>query len=78
MPIKKYSSEQIEKMIADLAFPEYRELQECRSTVDDCLAGQRTIKEKEKYLPANDWQKTHPDQYNAYLRRARETQSSTV
>ena len=55
MPMKKYSCEQIEKMIAELAFPEYRELQECRSTVDDCLAGQRTIKEKCKYLPANDW-----------------------
>ena len=61
MPMKKYSCDQIEQMIADLAFPEYRELKECRDVVDDCLAGQRTIKEKCKYLPANDWQKTHDD-----------------
>ena len=65
MPVKKYSCDQIEKMIADLAFPEYRELKECRDVVDDCLAGQRTIKEKCKYLPANDWQKTHDDQYRS-------------
>ena len=70
MPVKKYSCEQIEKMIADLAFPEYRELMECRDIVDDCLAGQRTIKEKSKYLPPNDWQRAHKDQYESYLRRA--------
>lgn len=70
MAVKKYSCEQIENMIADLAFPEYRELKECREIVDDCLAGQKTIKEKTKYLPPNDWQKKHEDQYFSYLRRA--------
>ena len=70
MAVRKYSCDEIEAMIANLAFPEYRELKECRAVVDDCLAGQRTIKEKGKYLPPNDWQKTHEDQYKSFLRRA--------
>lgn len=70
MAVKKYSCEQIENMIACLAFPEYRELKECRDVVDDCLAGQHTIKEKTKYLPPNDWQQNHTEQYHAFLRRA--------
>ena len=70
MPVKKMSCEQIEAMISSHAFPEFNDLQECRNTVDDCLAGQRTIKEKIKYLPPNDWQKVHKEQYEAFLRRA--------
>ena len=70
MAVRKYSCDEIEAMIANLAFPEYKELKECRTTVDDCLAGQRTIKEKVKYLPPNDWQKKNEDQYHSYLRRA--------
>ena len=49
MPVRKYTCDEIENMISGLAFPEYRELKECRDVVDDCLAGQRTIKEKTKY-----------------------------
>ena len=70
MPVKKLSCDEIESMITGFAFPEYRELTECRNTVDDCLSGQRTIKSKEKYLPPNDWQKIHKDQYESFLRRA--------
>lgn len=70
MAIKKYSCEELEAMVAYLAFPEYLKLKESREVVDDCLAGQNTIKEKKKYLPPNDWQKTHEDQYRAFLRRA--------
>ena len=48
MPMKKYSDEELEKLVAGLAFPEYPELLECRDIVDDCLAGQRTIKARGK------------------------------
>lgn len=57
-------------MIVGFAFPEYNELLECREIVDDCLAGQKTIKEKSKYLPPNSWQREHPEQYHAFLNRA--------
>lgn len=70
MPVRKYTCDEIEAMVASFAFAEYRELAECRETVDDCLAGQNTIKSKIKYLPPNDWQSRHKEQYNAYLRRA--------
>lgn len=67
---QKFSTTAEKAFIADLAFPDYKDLQEARQLVDDCLAGQNTIKSKEKYLPPNDWQKEHPDQYSAFLRRA--------
>lgn len=70
MAVRKYTCDEIEAMVANLAFPEYRELSECREVVDDCLSGQRTVKEKVRYLPPNDWQKSHEDQYKAFLRRA--------
>jgi hypothetical protein len=57
-------------MIRNFAFPEYAELAECRKVVDDCLAGQKTIKSKEEYLPPNAWQKVHTEQYYEFLRRA--------
>lgn len=52
------------------AFPEYAELVEYRQRVDDCLQGQRNIKRKQQYLPPNQWQKDHPEEYQAYLQRA--------
>ena len=52
------------------ALPEYQDLLELRQIVDDCLAGQKTIKSKEKYLPPNKWQKAHPEKYTEFLRRA--------
>lgn len=52
------------------AFPEFAELVEYRKRVDDCLQGQRNIKRKQQYLPPNQWQKEHDDQYQAYLQRA--------
>ncbi len=70
MQIRHNTPEELKSMIRDFAFPGYNELEECRKTVDDCLAGQRTIKAKEEYLPPNKWQKTHTDEYNAFLRRA--------
>lgn len=70
MPVKKYSEEELEKMAVALAFPEYLELLECREIVDDCLAGQRTIKAKQKYLPPTKWQKNHPEKYQEFLHRA--------
>ena len=70
MAVKKYTCDEIESLVANFAFPEYRELVESRETVDDCLAGQNTIKSKQKYLPPNDWQAKHQEQYKAYLRRA--------
>lgn len=70
MPMKKYSDEELEKLVAGLAFPEYPELLECRDIVDDCLAGQRTIKARGKYLPPTKWQKEHPEKYKEFLYRA--------
>lgn len=68
--VEKKNALQILGAIQSLAFPEYQELAEARQLVDDCLAGQKTIKSKEKYLPPNEWQKTHTEQYLAFLRRA--------
>ena len=68
--VEKKNALQIIGTIQGLAFPEYNELAEARQLVDDCLAGQKTIKSKEKYLPPNEWQKNHKEQYFAFLRRA--------
>ncbi len=70
MQIKQYSAKDLEGMINGFAFDGYLELKECRDLVDDCLAGQKTIKEKQEYLPPNEWQSAHPDEYKAFLRRA--------
>lgn len=70
MQIQQYSAKQMEDMIQQYAFDGYRDLKECREQVDDCLAGQKTIKEKQIYLPPNEWQKNHPEEYKAFLRRA--------
>ena len=70
MQIRNHSPEELKLMIRDFTFPGYLELEECRKTVDDCLAGQRTIKAKQEYLPPNKWQQTHEDEYRAFLRRA--------
>ena len=61
--VEKKNALQIIGAIQGLAFPEYNELAEARQLVDDCLAGQKTIKSKEKYLPPNEWQKNHKEQY---------------
>ena len=61
MQIKQYSAKDLEGMINGFAFDGYLELKECRDLVDDCLAGQKTIKEKQEYLPPNEWQSAHPD-----------------
>lgn len=70
MPRIHYSCDQLEGMIRGFAFSDYAELAECRDIVDDCLAGQKTIKEKLKYLPPNEWQREHYVQYQDFLRRA--------
>lgn len=70
MAVHKKKPSEFESMVAQIAYPEYLELSECREIVDDCLAGQRTIKSKMEYLPPNAWQRKHPDQYNAFLYRA--------
>ena len=70
MQIQQYSANQLEGMIEQFAFDGYQELKECREQVDDCLAGQKTIKEKTRYLPPNEWQEAHPNEYKAFLRRA--------
>ena len=57
-------------MIEQFAFDGFQELNECRELVDDCLAGQKTIKEKKRCLPPNEWQENHPNEYKAFLRRA--------
>ncbi len=70
MPIRQYSDTELDKMVMAYAFPEYSELLECREIVDDCLAGQKTIKEKTKYLPPTKWQKEHEEKYHEFLNRA--------
>lgn len=56
---------------SDLAYYGYEKLAQCRDRVEDCLGGQRRIKEQSvKYLPADKWQKNNTDDYAAYLRRA--------
>lgn len=70
MAIRQFSDEQLDKMMEAFAFPEYSELLEMREIVDDCLAGQKTIKEKTKYLPPTKWQEAHADKYHEFLRRA--------
>lgn len=70
MQIQQYSAKQLEGMIEQFAFDGFQELNECREQVDDCLAGQKTIKEKKWYLPPNEWQENHPNEYKAFLRRA--------
>ena len=56
---------------AEFAYYGYGKLAACRELVEDCLEGQRQIKDKEKkYLPADKWQLKHNDDYNAYLYRA--------
>lgn len=60
----------IETVAKQYAPPIYTELLELRERVDDCLAGQKTIKSKKKYLPPNKWQLAHPDKYDEFLRRA--------
>ena len=68
--VEKKDAEEIIAMIQGFAFPEYNDLQDARQLVDDCLAGQKTIKSKIKYLPPNEWQDKHRDQYMSFLRRA--------
>ena len=70
MQIQQYSAKQLEGMIEQFAFDGFQELNECREQVDDCLAGQKTIKEKKRYLPPNEWQENPPSEYKAFLRRA--------
>ena len=48
---RKFSTAEEKVFIADLAFPDYKDLQEARQLVDDCPAGQTTIKSKEKHPP---------------------------
>ena len=70
MQIQHYSAKQLKGMIEQFAFDGFQELNECRELVDDCLAGQKTIKEKKRCLPPNEWQENHPNEYKAFLRRA--------
>ncbi len=70
MPMRKYSDEELDNLVVSIAFPEFEELYECRELVDDCLAGQRAIKLRGKYLPPTKWQKAHPEKYQEFLRRA--------
>lgn len=68
--VEKKDAQEIIATIQSFAFPEYNDLQDARQLVDDCLAGQKTIKSKCKYLPPNEWQKRHEEQYISFLRRA--------
>ena len=53
------------------AFDGYNELCEKRRRVDDCIDGQKCIKDKTiEYLPADKWQRKHQEDYLAYLKRA--------
>lgn len=70
MAVQRRSYDDIEKAMRHLAFPEYSEFVESRKIVDDCLAGQKTIKEKTQYLPPNEWQQRNTDAYHGFLRRA--------
>lgn len=70
MPVKKYSEEELDRVVMSLAYPEYPELLECRELIDDCLAGQQTIKERGKYLPPTKWQEKHLEKYQEFLFRA--------
>lgn len=56
--------------IEQFAFPGYKELVDLRELIDDCLAGQRTIKERGKYLPPTRWQQKYPEKYTEFLFRA--------
>lgn len=66
----KFNESDLDKIISDLAFPGYNDLVELRELVDDCLAGQRTIKERGKYLPPTKWQEKYPAKYREFLFRA--------
>ncbi|MBQ6599735.1 MAG: hypothetical protein IJH79_19470 [Lentisphaeria bacterium] len=56
--------------VSQYAFPGHRDLVELREIVDDCLAGQRTVKERGKYLPPTKWQEKYPEKYREFLFRA--------
>ena len=56
--------------VSQYAFPGYKDLVELRGIVDDCLAGQRTVKERGKYLPPTKWQERYPEKYREFLFRA--------
>ena len=66
----KFTESDMDKIISGLAFPGYGDLVELRELVDDCLAGQRTIKERGKYLPPTKWQEKYPEKYREFLFRA--------
>ena len=68
--IKKLTEAACQYKVKQFAIPEYGDLVDYRRRVDDCLQGQRNIKSKETYLPPNQWQQEHPDEYAAYLQRA--------
>lgn len=68
--IRKKGPNEYRTQMMGYVFPEYSDLAEYRERVDDCLQGQRTIKSKAKYLPPNQWQVEHPDEYRAYVGRA--------
>lgn len=70
MALDKATKENLITSLSIYAFPDYTEYREMRTIVDDCLNGQKTIKEKRKYLPPNKWQEAHTEEYNAFLRRA--------
>lgn len=70
MAVKKKNEETLDSIMIPIAFPEFQDLLECRELIDDCLAGQKTIKEKGKYLPPTKWQKKHPEKYQEFLHRA--------
>ena len=70
MSLLKFDFDEFESQKVAVAFPGYAKLVECRRIVDDCLAGQKTIKEKEEYLPPSEWQEKHPEAYRSFLRRA--------
>lgn len=65
-----FSESDPDKIISTLAFPGYKDLVELRELVDDCLAGQKTIKERGKYLPPTKWQEKYPAKYREFLFRA--------
>lgn len=66
----KYNDYELDRLVAGYAFPGYHDLVELRELVDDCLAGQRTIKERGKYLPPTKWQEKYPEKYREFLFRA--------
>lgn len=68
--IRKKTAEEHYSSLKTYAFMEYDELLNFRTRVDDCLQGQRNIKRKAIYLPPNQWQKEHPDEYFTYVERA--------